>query len=68
MTAATETRRLILWGARTPRTLRAHWVLHELGLEYEKRPIGSRTGETQTPEFKRLNPREKIPVRPVDER
>jgi len=62
MTAATETPRLILWGAGTPRTLRAHWVLHELGLEYEKRPIGSRTGETQTPEFKRLNPREKIPV------
>ena len=62
MTAATETRRLILWGAKTPRTLRAHWVLHELGLEYEKRPIGSRTGEAQTPEFKRLNPREKIPV------
>ena len=62
MTATTEKPRLILWGAGTPRTLRAHWVLHELGLEYEKHPIGSRTGETQTPEFKRLNPREKIPV------
>jgi glutathione S-transferase len=42
--------------------MRAHWVLHELGLDYERRPIGSRTGETQTPEFKKLNPREKIPV------
>lgn len=62
MTATTEKPRLILWGAGTPRTLRAHWVLHELGLEYEQRPIGSRTGETQTPEFKKLNPREKIPV------
>lgn len=53
---------LILWGAGTPRTLRAHWILHELGLEYERRPIGSRTGETQSPNFRKLNPREKIPV------
>ena len=52
----------ILWGARTARTLRAHWMLHELGLEYESRPIGSRTGETQTVEFSRLNPRQKIPL------
>ncbi len=62
MNATTEKPRLILWGAGTPRTLRVHWVLHELGLEYEKRPIGSRTGETQTAEFRKLNPREKIPV------
>lgn len=37
-------------------------MLHELGLGYEKRPVGSRTGETQMPEFTKLNPREKIPV------
>jgi len=52
----------IVWGAGTPRTLRAHWMLHELALPYERRPIGSRSGETQTAEFKRLNPSEKIPV------
>ena len=57
-----EQRRLILWGAGTPRTMRAHWILHELGLEYEKRPIAPRTGETQTPEFTQLNPSQKIPV------
>ena len=62
MTVMTEKPRLILWGAGTSRTLRAHWILHELGLDYDKRPIGSRTGETQTPEFKKLNAREKIPV------
>ncbi len=62
MTEMKEKPRRILWGAGTARTLRAHWMLHELGLEYESRPIGSRTGETQTPEFTRLNPREKIPV------
>ncbi len=52
----------VLWGVGTPRTMRAHWMLHETGLDYETRPIGSRTGETQTPEFRALNPREKIPV------
>lgn len=62
MTEIREKHRRILWGAGTARTLRAHWMLHELGLEYERRPIGSRTGETQTPEFTKLNPREKIPL------
>ncbi len=62
MTAITKKPRLIVWGAGTPRTLRVYWTLHELGLEYEKRPIGARTGETQTPEFMKLNLREKIPV------
>jgi len=52
----------VLWGAGTPRTMRAHWMLHELDLVYESRPIGSRTGETQTPEYTRLNPSQKIPV------
>jgi glutathione S-transferase len=54
--------RLILWGAGTARTLRAHWMLHEVGLEYESRPIGSRTGETKTVAFSELNPRQKIPL------
>ena len=42
--------------------MRAHWMAHELGLAYESRLIGSRTGETQTAEFRELNPKEKIPV------
>ncbi len=62
MTEMKEKPRRILWGAGTARTLRAHWMLHEIGLDYERRPIGSRTGETQNPEFTKLNPREKIPV------
>jgi glutathione S-transferase len=37
-------------------------MLLELGLEYACHPIQSRTGETHTEEFKRLNPRHKIPV------
>lgn len=62
MDGTTEKPRLVLWGAGTPRTMRTHWVLHELGLDYERRPIGARTGETQTPEFTKLNFREKIPL------
>jgi len=61
MAGTTEGAR-VLWGVGTPRTMRAHWMLHELDLAYESRPIGSRTGETQTPEYIRLNPSQKIPV------
>ncbi len=51
-----------LWGCGTARTMRAHWALAELNLDYEKHPIGPRTGETQTAEFRALNAKEKIPV------
>jgi len=37
-------------------------MAHELGLDYEAKLIGSRTGETQTEDFLALNPKEKIPV------
>ena len=47
---------LTLWGVGTSRTMRPHWMLLELGLEYDFHAIGSRTGETQTDEFMRLNP------------
>ncbi len=51
-----------VWGVGTPRSFRVHWVLHELGLEYESKPIQSRTGETRSPAFLARNPRGKIPV------
>ena len=51
-----------VWGVGTPRTFRVHWMLHELGLDYETRPIQPRTGETRTPEYLALDPRGKIPV------
>jgi glutathione S-transferase len=54
--------RLVLWGVGTSRTLRAHWALHELALDYECRAILPRTGETKTQEFTLLNPRQKIPL------
>jgi glutathione S-transferase len=52
----------ILWGAGTSRTIRPHWALHELGLDYQCRPIQPRTGETQTAEFTALSARQKIPL------
>jgi glutathione S-transferase len=53
---------LTLFGVGTSRTMRAHWMLLELGLDYESRPVQSRSGETLTDQFRRLNPRHKIPV------
>jgi glutathione S-transferase len=53
---------LVLWGVGTSRTVRAHWALHELGLPYKSRPILPRSGETKTPEYTALNPRQKIPL------
>jgi len=55
-------RRLVLWGVGTSRTLRAHWALHELGLDYESKPILARSGETKTPQYTSLNPRQKVPL------
>ena len=53
---------LTLWGVGTSRTFRPHWAMYELGLPYKMKPIGPRTGETKTPEYTRLNPRQKIPL------
>jgi len=36
-------------------------VAEELGLIYKLNPIGPRTGETQTDQYKALNPKQKIP-------
>ncbi len=55
-------RKRTLWGIGTPRTLRVHWMLAELDLDYACRAIGSRTGETRTPEYLALDPRGKIPL------
>lgn len=53
---------LTVWGVGTTRTLRVHWMLHELGIEYETKRIESRTGETLSKEYTRINPKQKIPT------
>ena len=50
-----------IWGAGTTRTFRPIWVAEELGVEYEHVAFGPRTGETQTEEYTKLNPKQKIP-------
>ena len=52
---------LVFWGAGTARTLRPLWVAEELELSYKLNPIGPRTGETQTPHYTQLNPKQKVP-------
>lgn len=53
---------LTLWGMGTVRQLRPHWMLAEMGLEYEYFPVHPRSGETLKPEFLKINPRHKVPV------
>ena len=47
---------LTLWGMGTVRQLRPHWMLAELGLDYEYFPVHPRSGETLKPEFLKINP------------
>ena len=53
---------LTVWGMVTVRQLRPHWMLAEMGLEYEYFPVHPRSGETMQPEFLKINPRHKVPV------
>jgi len=50
-----------LWGIGTSRTIRPHWMLLELGLDYETVAVLPRSEGMNDPEFLRLNPRKKIP-------
>ncbi|MEM9176180.1 MAG: glutathione S-transferase family protein [Myxococcota bacterium] len=53
---------LRLWGIGTGRTMRPLWLLNELGLEFELRPILTRTARMDEPEFAALSGRRKIPL------
>ena len=52
----------ILWGVGSSRARRAHWARVFLGLEYETRAILTRTPAMETPEYRAVNPRGKIPT------
>jgi glutathione S-transferase len=51
-----------VWGIGSPRTFRVHWVLAELGLDYETKPILTRSPEMKSREFRARSEREKIPL------
>jgi glutathione S-transferase len=50
-----------LWGIGTSRTIRPHWMLCELGLDYETIALLPRSESMNDPDFLRLNPRRKVP-------
>ncbi len=50
-----------LWGIGTPRTLRPHWMLLELGLDYETRAVLPRSDAMDDPELLRWTRRRKVP-------
>jgi len=50
-----------VWGIGSPRTLRPHWMLHELGLDYETRAILPRSAEMDDPELRGFTQRRKVP-------
>ena len=51
-----------IWGFKTFRPFRIYWALEEMKLNYKSYKIGSRTGETQTTEYLKINPKGKIPL------
>ena len=54
--------RLRLWGHARFRAGRVLWMLEELGIDYEHRPLWSRTADMEAPDFLAASPRRKIPV------
>jgi len=52
---------IMLYGVPRSRTMRPLWMLEELGVPYENKPV-SFLGESRSPEFLRLNPNGHIPV------
>lgn len=51
-----------VWGVGTPRTMRPHWALAELGIEYETREVLPRSPAMEAPEFLRVSRRGKVPI------
>ena len=51
-----------VWGYKTFRPFRIYWILYEYGLKFTSHKIGSRTGETQTNSYLKMNPKGKIPI------
>jgi glutathione S-transferase len=53
---------LTIYGSARSRALRTLWMVGELGLAYEHKNWAPRSPETQTPEFRALNPNGRVPV------
>jgi glutathione S-transferase len=53
---------ITLYGISTSRAGRCVWALEEIGLDYEQVPIHFNDGGTRTPEYRAINPNERIPT------
>jgi glutathione S-transferase len=53
--------KVTLWGAGTMRTHRPIWFAREMGVDFDLKGIGSRTGETKDADYMKINPRHKVP-------
>lgn len=51
-----------VFGIGTPRTLRVHWTLRELQLEYTTHPVTPRTPQMDAAEFLAVSPGKKVPA------
>lgn len=51
-----------VFGIGTPRTLRVHWTLRELQLDYTSHPVTPRTPQMDAPEFLAVSPGKKVPA------
>ena len=52
----------VVWGVGTSRTIRPHWTLCELGVDYESRNIIPRTASMDDPAFLQISSRGKVPI------
>ncbi len=57
---------ITLYGPRMGSSLRPHWMLAELGVEYTTKDVDLRKGEHRTPEYLALNPTGQVPTIEVD--
>lgn len=53
---------LKLYGGAMGAGLKTHWLLAELGMNYENPPLDMQAGDHKKPEFMKLNPTGQVPV------
>lgn len=55
-----------IYGAPVGSSFRPHWMLHELGLEYERMPLDMTKGEHKQPAYLAVNPAGQVPTMVYD--
>lgn len=55
-------RGITLYHSPASRAFTAYWMLEEIGLPFDVRPVDIRKGEQKSPEYRKLNPAGKVPT------